>query len=583
MKSILFAGREWSLVTPPAIKLTDEISKELTCTPLSAILLAQRGGRQWRKIINPDRRTFHSPFLFSQMETAVTRLLDAIDRQEKIFIHGDFDADGLTGAAVLYYGFLPLFPAGTIKVEVGDRTSGHGLSHAFVRRAIEEEFNLIVTVDCGISDCEKISYLRETGIDTIITDHHLPLDELPPAIAIIDPHLPEETYPNCSLAGVGVAYKLVCGLYERLGRPTPYQLLDLVCIGTIADLVPLAKENEVENRAIVREGLALLKQKQGSSCGIRALMKKVTLKPEQLQADDIGYRIAPKINAANRAGDPKVAFLLLTTTQQDRARYLAEVLIDYNHDRTVSQQDITHQAKELLAKENINPQQDGIVIVGGKYWNEGIIGLVASRLSEEYGVPAIVFSYGDRISRASCRSVKGFNITDCLQSCSEVLIHYGGHEMAAGLSLANERLAEFVTCVHSYIQDYKGPAATKILEIDAVIDAQAVNFRTYDDLASLAPFGKGNPTPICLLPGVLFDQLHLVGNGGHHLKGKIIQADISLPFIAFHLGGYIDLLAKTTAAGVVCSLEVDSWRNNIQLQLIDVVEASVKIKDQTAK
>lgn len=574
MKSILFAEREWSLTAHPDSDLIDEISKELVCSPQSAILLAQRGGCRWREIINPDRRAFHSPFLFSQMETAVTRLIEAIDRQEKIFIHGDFDADGLTGAALLYFGLLPLFPAGAITVEVGDRTSGHGLSRAFVYRAIEEEFDLIVTVDCGISNCEEISYLREAGIDTIITDHHLPLDELPPAVAIVDPHLPEETYPNCSLAGVGVAYKLVCGLYERLGRPTPYHLLDLACIGTIADLVPLATENEVENRAIVREGLALLKQAQGSSCGIRALMKKLALKPEQLQADDIGYQIAPKINAANRAGDPKVAFLLLTTTQQDRAQYLAEILIDYNHDRTAGQQDITHQAKEILSKEDISPKQDGIIIVGGKYWNEGIIGLVASRLSEEYDVPAIVFSYGDRISRGSCRSVKGFNITACLQSCSEGFIRYGGHEMAAGLSLANEQLAKFVTCAHSYIQDYKGPASTKILEIDAVIDAHAVNFRTYNDLASLSPFGKGNPAPIFLLPGVLFNELHLVGNGGHHLKGKIIQEDTSLPFIAFHLGTHIDLLEKTTGVGVVCSLEFDSWRNDIQLQLIDVVMSS---------
>lgn len=571
MKSLLFTGKEWALAVPPAINLVDEISNELTCSPLLSILLAQRGGRQWRKIINPDRHTFHSPFLFSQMERAVRRLRNAIDSREKIFIHGDFDADGLTGAALLYYGLLPLFPAGTIKVEVGDRTFGHGLSYAFVRRAIEEEFNLVVTVDCGISDCKKISDLREAGIDTIVTDHHLPFDELPSAVAIIDPHLPEETYPNRSLAGVGVAYKLVCGLYEQIGRPTPYHLLDLVCIGTIADLVPLAKENEVENRAIVREGLELLNREKGSSYGIRALIKELALKPEQLQADDIGYLIAPKINAANRAGDPKVAFLLLTTTQPDRAQYLAEVLVDYNHDRTANQQEITQQAKEILAKENINPSQDGIIIVGGRYWNEGIIGLVASSLVEEYDVPAIVFSYGDRISRASCRSVNGFNITACLQSCSKVLIHYGGHEMAAGLSLANERLTEFVTSVRSYLQNYPGPPAKRRLEIDAVIDAQGVNTDAYKDLALLSPFGKGNPAPIFLLPCACFDELHLVGANGKHLKGKIIQADVTLPFIAFNFGGYIDFLEKIADAGVVCSLEFDNWCNNIQLQLIDVV------------
>jgi len=257
MRSILRQGREWEIALPPDEFLVETIQRSLDCSHPFAVLLAQRGGDSWETLIDPDSSDLHTPFRLPDMERAVRRVTEAIDRKEKVFIHGDFDADGLSGAAVLYRGLRPLFPKNSIKVEVGDRLHGHGLSHPFVMRAIEEGFSLVITVDCGIGNKDEIAELARAGIDTIVTDHHLPSAGLPPAVAIVNPHRPDSDYPNRHLAG-----------YTRLGRPAPRRLLDLVALGTIADLVPLASDGESENRAIIREGFSLIAEGSGSSLGI---------------------------------------------------------------------------------------------------------------------------------------------------------------------------------------------------------------------------------------------------------------------------------------------------------------------------
>ncbi|MBU1049219.1 DHH family phosphoesterase, partial [Candidatus Bipolaricaulota bacterium] len=358
-------------------------------------------------------QSFHSPFLMDGMSEALDRLQTAVARSERLFIHGDFDADGLTGAAVLYRGIRPFLPKNSVKVDVGDRERGHGLSKPFVLRAIEEGFSLVITVDCGIGNEEEIELLKRAGIDTIVTDHHLPTGGLPKAVAIIDPHQEGDGYPNKDLSGVGVAYKLICGLHERLGVPLPTHLLDLVALGTIADLVPLSRNGESENRAFVREAFSLISKGQGSSLGLRALMEKLSINPKKINAMDVGYLVAPKLNAANRSGDPKVAFLLLITETQDQAEYLAEILIDYNKDREIAQADMIAQADEMIRVKGVDPKELGLVILSGEYWNEGILGLVASSMSDRFGVPSIIMSRSDRVSRASCRSVGTFDISAC--------------------------------------------------------------------------------------------------------------------------------------------------------------------------
>lgn len=571
MKSLLREGREWEVAPPPDGPLVQEIESALGCSPAFAQVLARRGGREWVRLIDPGVDRFHSPFLLTGMEDAVLRLLRAVERGERLFLHGDFDVDGLSGAAVLYLGLTPLFPKGTIKVDVGDRARGHGLSREFVTRAIDEGFSLVVTADCGVSNLEEVALLREAGIDTLLTDHHIPPPDLPAAIAVIDPMRPGETYPNPYLSGVGVAYKLICGLYERLRRPLPHALLDLVALGTIADLVPLADEGEVENRAMVREAFSLIARGEGSSLGLRVLLEKLKLNQKRLTASDIGFYVAPKLNAANRTGDPKVAFLLLTTGLPERAEYLTEVLLDYNRDREVAQDDLIAQAEERMADEGADPRRDGIVILSGKYWNEGILGLAASHLAERYHVPAVIISQGDRTSRASCRSVGGFDMAACLEAHAPLLLQYGGHRMAAGFSVANDLLPELRVRLLAYVRERSCARAAAVTAIDARVAPDEVDLRFYTNICSLAPYGPGNPAPRFLLPDCAFAGLSLVGGRRQHLRGKVVQNGTALSFIAFRMGGHIAIFEEARGASVVFRAGFDDWQGAVQLEVVDLV------------
>ena len=572
MRSILREGRDWAIAPAPAHSLIDTIRSALGCSVPYATLLAQRGGENWASVIDPGTQSFHSPFLLHDMEHAVERLRQAFDRKEKIFIHGDFDADGLTGAAVLYRALRPLLPANSIKVEVGERAHGHGLSKPFVLRAIQEGFQLVITVDCGISNHAEIAELKRAGIDTIITDHHLPAESLPEAVAIVDPHRAEDSYPNPNLAGVGVAYKLVCAVYERLGHPAPMHLLDLVALGTVADLVPLSSNGESENRAIVREAFARIAKGEGCSLGLRALSEKLSVKPEKIRASDIGYLIAPKLNAANRAGDPKVAFLLLITEDADQAEYLAEILLDYNRDREIAQNDLIAQADEQIRADGMTPREDGILFLVGKYWNEGILGLVASNLAERYRVPAIVLSKGDRVSRGSCRSAGGFDVSACLEAQTDLLLQYGGHRMAAGFSVATEALSQLEERIERYVADHRSEMAPLSPEqIDAESSLAEIDARLHADLTSLAPFGPGNPRPIFLIRDCSFEGLTLVGNRKQHLKGLVAQNGMTLPFIAFRMGRHLETFEVADDVSLVCQVGFDDWQGKVQAQGIDLV------------
>ncbi len=572
MRSILRNGREWQLAPAPDEDLVEGIRAALGCVRPFAILLADRGGSAWESLIDPGQRSFHSPFLFSDMERAIDRLVAAIEAGERVFVHGDFDVDGLTGAAVLYRGLHPLLPPNTLKVDVGDRTNGHGLSRPFVLRAIEEGFGLVITVDCGISNNAEIEALGAADIDTIVTDHHIPQESLPAALAIIDAHRQGETYPNRHLAGVGVAYKLICGLYERLGHPVPTQLLDLVALGTVADLVPLSSDGESENRAFVREAFALVGREEGSSQGLRVLLSKLSVNPKKISTSDIGYLIAPKLNAANRAGDPKVAFLLLITESSDQAEYLAEILLDYNRDREIAQNDLIAQAQETLREEGLNPQEDGLSIVSGKHWSEGILGLVASNLTDRFRVPSIVISQGDRVSRGSCRSIGEFDISACLEAHSDLLLQYGGHRMAAGFSIANEQLPTLKKRLRAYVAGHREDLLRLPPEqIDTQLAINEVDLRFYTDLTSLSPFGPGNARPRFLLTGCTFSKLTLVGNRKQHLKGQVAQNGASLPFIAFRMAKYIELFERTDPVSLVGYAGFDDWRSSVQIQGIDLV------------
>ncbi|MEE8593212.1 MAG: single-stranded-DNA-specific exonuclease RecJ [Candidatus Bipolaricaulota bacterium] len=572
MRSILRSGRKWEVASLPSESLISAIQTSLSCAESFAVLLAQRGGVDWNGLIDPNIQSLHSPFLLEGMTEALDRLQKAIALSERVFIHGDFDADGLTGAAVLYRAIRPLLPKNSVKVDVGDRRRGHGLSKAFVLRALEEEFSLVITVDCGIGNEEEIEQLRQAGIDTIVTDHHLLTGSLPNAVAIIDPHRPGDGYPNKHLAGVGVAFKLVCGLYERLGRPMPGHLLDLVALGTIADMVPLSHDGESENRALVREAFSLISKGTGSSLGLRVLLETLSVNPKKISAMDIGYLVAPKLNAANRAGDPKVAFLLLTTEASDQAEYLAEILVDYNKDREIAQSDLIAQAEEKIREKGVNPQEAGFVFLTGEYWNEGILGLVASNLADRFSVPAIVLSRGDRVSRGSCRSVGSFDISACLREHQDLLLQFGGHRMAAGFAIDNANLPELEGQLMRYAQEHRADMEIQAAStIDTRLQLQDVDVRLFTNLTSLGPYGQGNREPHFLIEDCTFADLTLVGNRRQHLKGRVTQNGHSASFIAFRMAKYLEDFEQAENGSLVCHVGFDDWRNDVQIRGLDLV------------
>jgi single-stranded-DNA-specific exonuclease len=572
MQSLLRDRREWRLAPSPDANLVEVIRVSLGCSRAIAVLLAQRGGSTWDALLDPGATRFHPASALPDIEPAVARLAEAIRKGERVFIHGDFDVDGLTGAAVLYRTLRPLLPPNSVKVEVSDRAAGHGLSRPFVLRAIDEGFSLVVTADCGVASQAEIAELKAAGIDTVITDHHLPVGDLPAAVAVVDPHRGDHAYPNPHLAGVGVAYKFACALYDSLGKPAPTPLLDLVALGTIADLVPLCADGDNENQRLIREGFHFMSAGQGSSLGLRTLMAKLSINPKKLTTTDFGYLVAPKLNAANRAGDPKVAFLLLITEVADQAEYLAEILLDYNRDREIAQNDLIAQAETMIREEGMDPQEDGILFLVGKYWNEGILGLVASNLAERYRVPTLVLSRGDRVSRGSCRSVGDFDVSAALEAVSGLLMQYGGHKMAAGFSVANESLPELEERLAEYVAEHRNSiAAFHPEEIDTEVDLADVDLRFYTNLASLSPYGPGNPPPRFLLRDCAFDGLSLVGNHRQHLKGRVVQNGVALPFIAFRLGKHLEAFEGVGRLDLVCQIGFDDWRNDIQVQGIDLV------------
>lgn len=570
----LFTSRRWR-VRPPSPELTEALSMKLGCSRALARVLEARGSGQPQDLLQAGHEQLHSPWAFATMEPAIERLLLARARAERVFIHGDFDVDGISGAALLYLGLRQAGFAG-LKVELEDRARGHGLNEEVVKRILAEGFGLVITVDSGISDPDYVAALEARGVNVLITDHHQPLPQLPPATAILNPRLESCAYPNKALAGVGVTYQLLRGLYERLGRAEEAErFLDLVMLGTVADLVPLVTDGAAENKALVAQGLELL-ARGGGQLGLRALVEKMGLDLAHLTAGEVGYIIAPKLNAANRVGDPRVAFLLLTTESRERADYLAEILLDYNRDRQVAQDDLLYQAEELIRAGAANPQRDKIIILEGDYWNPGIIGLVASDLVERYYRPAILISRGEGESRASGRSIPEFDLMASLERFSHLLLRHGGHQMAAGFSIANRNINPLREGLFAYarerLADLDGPTS----KVDAVLSPEEIDLKLYEEIQRLAPFGMGNPEPRFLLPRARLAGVELVGKGGNHLKCLAQAGESELECIGFDMGSYAKRLWEPGEVGLIFKLGRDEWLGQVkvQLELEDFVQAS---------
>jgi single-stranded-DNA-specific exonuclease len=503
-----------------------------------------------------------NPFRLKGMNEAVTRLRQAIRQREPIAVYGDFDADGVTATALLVETLSAL--GAQTEPYIPHRAEGYGLNknalHELARRGIK----VIVTVDCGTRSITEVSYGRRLGLDIIVTDHHSPGEELPPSTAAINPKQTDCRYPFKKLAGVGVAFKLAQALLlvnrqisvarGKVGLDEE-DLLDLVALGTVADLAPLMGEN----RALVKRGLEKLNQPQ--RLGLQALISQAGVQPGQITATTIGYVLGPRLNAAGRLDTAMASYNLLTSSSPAEAKSLAIELDKANRERQRLTVDTLERAREQVLAIG---EEERLFFVAAKDYLPGIVGLVAQRLTDEFYRPSVVVELGEEISRGSCRSIPEFNITAALDQCSDLLVKYGGHSVAAGFTVTNTKLEPLrQSLCQIAMRELEGKELLPTLKIDAEVDLSEMNWATYALLEQLEPFGYANPTPVFLSREVIVRDARVVGED--HLKMTLSDGRAVWDAIAFRQGEWAEKLPPRI--DVVYTLEVNEWNEQKRLQL----------------
>jgi single-stranded-DNA-specific exonuclease RecJ len=555
--------------------IRDCFAEELGISSIAAQVLINRGldtVSKAQEFLNPDPSMLHDPFVFSDMGQAVGRVFKAINNHEKILVYGDYDVDGITSISVL----LPVLRELGAEADyyIPNRVEeGYGLNMPAVRAAAESGVRLIITVDCGIAAHAEIQYAADLGMEVIITDHHEPPRILPDACALINPKIPDCSYPFADLAGVGVAFKLAQALLikskgEESRNDALDRYLDLVALGTIADVVPLLGEN----RVIVKFGLEKLSETR--NVGLQALIRVSGLLEKKMDPVAVGYSLAPRINAVGRIGDPGMGVELLLTSQVEHAERLARSLDAQNRERKEQESQILEDALDLICSQ-VDLDTDRVIVLAGKGWHTGIVGIVASRICEMYYRPTILISVEEDEARGSARSIEEFHIYHALSKCSDNLLRFGGHEQAAGLAICPERIDEFRRQINAIANEVlHGDDLIPKVNIDCRVDLDSLSFNLLDDLDVLGPFGMKNPEPLFCLSGIKVAEYRPVGEGGRHLKLKVrSDSATTLDAIGFDMGEYCNMLFESSGnIDVVFSLNENTWngRTSLQLRLADI-------------
>ncbi len=509
--------------------LVEQVSKDLNIRPALARLLVNRGitnAMEARAFLCPSLEHFYSPWTMSGMAEAVQRILEALNRDEKIVIYGDYDADGIAATAILVNTLQSL--GGQVDYHLPSRfEEGYGL-HIEPLQAIKEAgASLVVTVDCGINAVEEVDWASANGLDMIITDHHQPLKIPTDALAVINPHQKKCSYPFKDLSGAGLAFKLATALMEKTGKPFPEQLLDLAALGTAADIVPLLGEN----RVIVHHGLNVLRDLD--RVGFKALAEAVGLSKDRMTSSSLSFILAPAINAAGRMGEALPAAQILLEDNPVRAQELAEFLKRVNQLRRNAEQKILLQAEEAAIKYLAAGDQRAITLAG-ENWNHGVIGIVASRLVEKYNHPFFLIALEGEEGRGSARSVKGFDITAALAACSSCLEKFGGHQQAAGFTVRSDQVESLRKDLNHYAAlNLKQSDLKPSLFIEAELDESDINSDFTDCLDQMQPFGTANPAPLFASRGFEIQSWRLVGADQKHLKLQCKKGNRGLDAIFF--------------------------------------------------
>ncbi len=512
-----------------------------------------------RRFLAPEeRQESYDPFLMRDMERAVQRISAAIDGEERITIYGDYDVDGMTATALLYRCLRGL--GAQVDFYIPDRfTEGYGFHLAALER-IAASSSLLVSVDCGIASVADVAAMAGR-LDIIITDHHLPGEALPPALAVVNPHRADCPYPDKDLCGVGVAYKLCEALYQARAHRSYGKDIELVALGTIADIVPLVGEN----RKIVRLGLARMKDTE--SVGLRALMEVAGVEAEKLGAEQVGFQLAPRLNAAGRMERATLGARLLLTQDAAEAQELAGHLDALNRQRQAVEQDILCAAEAELAAEDVASLP--AIVLAGEGWHQGVIGIVASRLVEKYYKPVVILSVNGAMAKGSCRSIEGLHIYEALKACERFLVGFGGHAQAAGLSLRTADIPAFRRAFEETVRRTLRPEDyVPVACIEFEMDPCAVTTELVEEIARLEPYGEGNPRPLFGCRNLRGSGARRIGSEGQHLKFVVEDADHHAIDFLYWGQGALAGLVNAEPLDIVYKPSINEWRGIRKVQAI---------------
>ena len=539
-------------------------TEKLPVSPLMAKVLNNRGIKNtddMMSFLHPDYSRLHDPFLLKDMEKAVERILEGLAQKRKITIYGDYDVDGITSTSILFM-FLKE-NGGNIDYYVPDRIEeGYGLNIDAIRKLKDSGTEIIITVDTGIAAVNEAKFAKELGIDLIITDHHECQSEIPEAYAVIDPKQKECGYPFKLLAGVGVTFKLIQGLAKKLRvENSIWKYIDIVAIGTVADVVSLVDEN----RIFVKKGFESIPNTW--NVGLKTLLRVSGYKGGAITAGLIGFGIAPRLNAAGRVGDAKRGIELFITKNEETATFIAEELNDENRRRQEMEQRILEEALELIEKE-LDMENTKVIVVASENWHHGVIGIAASRIMEKFYRPTILLCIEDGVAKGSARSVSGFNIFEALCSSSQFLTKFGGHEMAAGLTMPIENINDFRIFINEYANNIMDEETLiPKIYLDAHIKLDDINLDLATELALMEPYGVGNPQPLFSLESVI-QNIRPVGKEGNHLKIAFTDSNKIVNGIGFGLGDYSNYLNWGHKVSVAFALEINKWNQVEEPQLL---------------
>lgn len=554
----------WTLKPKPDPEKIRSLSKALNVDSTIASLLIQRKVETFEeaeKFFRPSLSDLHDPYLMRDMEKAVARIEKAIEDQENILIYGDYDVDGTTSVALLSSYLKSYYP--NVSTYIPDRyDEGYGISYMGIDFAHDNDFSLIVALDCGIKAIDKVAYASEKNIDFIICDHHRPGKEIPKAIAVLDPKREDCDYPYKELCGCGVGFKLIQALAKRrgLGIKDLLLYLDLVATAIAADIVPITGEN----RILVHHGLKVINSNPRT--GFKAILKQV--KKESLTVTDVVFIIAPRINAAGRMKHGNHAVELLIETEMERAEIFAAEIEKFNTDRRDTDKRITSEALEQIVQNKEESRKTTVVY--HESWHKGVIGIVASRLTETYYRPTLVFTKSGEKLAASARSISGFDVYNALESCAEHIEQFGGHKYAAGLTLFEKDFEAFKAEFERVVSETINPQLLiPEIKVDAEIDLNDITPRFYRILKQFEPFGPGNMAPTFMTQNLKDTGWgKCVGEDNSHLRVVVRQGTSSLfTGIGFGLGDKHDIACTGKTFKAVYSIDKNEWQGNVSLQL----------------